>query len=94
MHPTNAIAIALGHQVRVGIEDSLWGPGYERMTSVEQIELCVDIASELGREVATAEEARATYKIGATHDSVDETLRELGMPPNCTPGQRGRPIRK
>ncbi len=92
--PTNAIAIAMGHHVRVGVEDNLWGPRYEPMTSVQQIEWCVDIAGKLGRDVATADEARAIYKIGVTYDSVEETLRELGMPPNRQPGQRGRPIRK
>jgi uncharacterized protein (DUF849 family) len=94
VHPTNAIAIALGHHVRVGVEDNLWSPHYEPMTSVQQIEWCVDIARKLGRDVATADEAREIYKIGVTYDSIDETLRELGMPPNRQPGQRGRPIRK
>jgi hypothetical protein len=90
MHPTNAIAIALGHHVRVGIEDNLWGPRYERMSTVQQIRWCVDIAERLGRDVATAQEARTLYRIGVTYDSVDETLRALGMPPNRQPGQRGR----
>jgi uncharacterized protein (DUF849 family) len=92
MHPTNAIAIAMGNHVRVGIEDNLWGPRYERMTSVQQIEWCVDIARKLGREVATPGEARALYKVGVMYDSVEQTLRELGMPPNRKPGQRGRPL--
>lgn len=94
MHPTNAIAIALGHHVRVGIEDNLWSPTYEKMTTVQQIEWCVKQARHLGRDIATADEARETYKIGTYYDSVDETLRELAMPPNRAPGQRGRPIRK
>jgi uncharacterized protein (DUF849 family) len=92
MHPTNAIAIAMGNHVRVGIEDNLWGPRYERMSSVQQIEWCVDVARKLGREIATTAEARALYKIGVMYDSVEETLRELGMPPNRRPGQRGRPL--
>jgi uncharacterized protein (DUF849 family) len=92
MHPTNAIAIAMGHHVRVGIEDNLYGPRYERMTSVQQIEWCVDMARRLGRDVASADEARAMYKLGVTYDSVETTLRELGMPPNRRPGQRGRPL--
>ncbi len=92
MHPTNAIAIALGHHVRVGIEDNLWGPRHERMSTVQQIEWCVAQARHLGRDVATAGEARETYRIGTYYDSVDETLRALGMPPNRLPGQRGRPI--
>ena len=92
MHPTNAIAIALGHHVRVGIEDNLWGPRYERMSTVQQIQWCVDIAYKLGRDVASADEARAIYRIGQTWGSVDETLRKLGWPPNRAPGQRGRPM--
>jgi len=92
MHPTNAIAIALGHHVRVGIEDNLWGPRYERMSTVQQIAWCVDIAARLGRDVASAKEARELYRIGVSYDSVDETLRALGMPPNRRPGERGRPI--
>ena len=62
--------------------------------SVEQIELCVDIARELGREVAAAEEARGMYKFGVAYGSDDVTMRELGMPPNRKPGHRGRPIRE
>jgi uncharacterized protein (DUF849 family) len=92
VYPTNAIAIALGHHVRVGVEDNLWGPRYERATSVEQIEWCVDIARKLGRDMATADEAREMCRIGVSYDSVDETLRELGMAPNRVPGQRGRPM--
>jgi uncharacterized protein (DUF849 family) len=92
VHPTNAIAIALGHHVRVGIEDNLWGPRYERMSTVQQIRWCVDIAERLGRDVANADEARAIYRIGETWNSVDETLRRLGWPPNRAPGQRGRPM--
>ncbi len=34
------------------------------------------------------------YRIGVMYDSVEETLRELGMPPNRQPGQRGRPVRR
>jgi uncharacterized protein (DUF849 family) len=94
MHPTNAIAIALGHHVRVGIEDNLWSPRFEKMSTVQQIEWCVQQARHLGRDIASADEARATYKLGTWYDSAEETLRELGMPPNRLPGQRGRPIRR
>ena len=93
-HPTNAIAIALGHHVRVGVEDNIWSPTYEKMTTVQQIEWCVKQARHLGRDIASADEARETYKIGVTYNSVDETLRELGWAPNRKPGQRGRPMWK
>ncbi|MNF29571.1 3-keto-5-aminohexanoate cleavage enzyme [compost metagenome] len=90
IYPTNAIAMAMGHHVRVGIEDCLTGPRYERMTSVQQIEWCVKQAQHLGRDVANADEARATMKIGQTYASTDETLKALGWAPNRKPGQRGQ----
>jgi uncharacterized protein (DUF849 family) len=95
MFASNTIAMAMGHHVRVGIEDNLWNPtGSARMTTVEQIEWTVDIARKLGREIATGDEARETLKIGTYYNSIDETLRELGLPPNRQPGQRGCTIRK
>lgn len=94
MHPTNAISIALGNHVRVGNEDNIWSPRKQRMTTVQQIDWCVQQAEHLGRDVASAVEARAIYKIGTMYDSAEETLRELGMQPNRTPGQRGFPVRK
>ncbi|QEZ45819.1 3-keto-5-aminohexanoate cleavage protein [Cupriavidus oxalaticus] len=87
--PMNAMAIALGLHVRVGIEDNLWGRKGERMTSVQQIEQTVRLARELGRDVANGKEARRIYKIDEWYDSADETIRQLGMAPNRNPGQRG-----
>lgn len=76
--PFNAIAIALGLHVRVGIEDNLWSRKGERMTSVQQVEQMVRIANELHRDVATGPEAKAIYQIGTFYQSTDETLRKLG----------------
>ena len=87
--PMNAIAIALGLHVRVGIEDNLWGRKGERMTSVQQIEQAVRQARELGREVATGKQAKQIYKLGEWYGSADETLAQLGMAPNRKPGQVG-----
>jgi len=87
--PTMAMAIAMGLHVRVGIEDNLWRRKGEKFTSVQQIEQVVRIARELGRDVATADDARRIMKIGTWYDSVDETLRNLGMTPNRKAGQRG-----
>jgi uncharacterized protein (DUF849 family) len=84
-----AMAIALGIHVRVGIEDNLWRRKGERMTSVQQIEQMVRIAKELGRKVATADEARQILKIGTWYNSADETLAALGLPPNRKEGQLG-----
>jgi hypothetical protein len=44
---------------------------------------------EPGRKVATAQEARKLMKIGVWYDSVDETLQNLGMPPNREGGEPG-----
>lgn len=44
---------------------------------------------ELGREVASADEARRILKIGTWYNSVEETLDALGLPPNRKGGQMG-----
>jgi uncharacterized protein (DUF849 family) len=80
----SAMAIVLGQHVRVGNEDNLWGADRKRATSVKQIEGAVRLAKEFGRKVATADEARKIMKVGVWYDSVDETLRHLGLPPNPT----------
>src|SRR5271156_184183 len=80
----SAMAIVLGQHVRVGNEDNLWGPDKKRRTTVQQIEGAVRICREFGRKVATADEERKIMKVGVWCDSVDETLRHLGLPPNPT----------
>jgi uncharacterized protein (DUF849 family) len=83
--PMNTMAIALGLHVRVGIEDTLFGPNGQRMTSVQQVEQMVRIARELNREVATGDEARRIYQIGTQYTGTDETLARLGMAPSAKP---------
>lgn len=87
--PMNAMAIAMGLHVRVGIEDNLWGRKGERMTSVQQIEQTVRLARELGRDIATGAEAKHIYQIGQSYSDTDETIARLGMAPNRQPGRRG-----
>jgi len=91
--PLGTMAIAMGLHVRVGIEDNLWRRPGERITSVQQVEQMVRIARELGRDVATGQDARRIYRIGTHWTNVDETLENLGMTPNRVHGQRGTPIR-
>ena len=91
--PINTIAIALGMHVRCGIEDTLYGRKGEFMSSVAQIEQLVRISKELGREIASATEAREIYRIGQQYQGADETLAKLGMAPNRSPGQRAVPLR-
>jgi uncharacterized protein (DUF849 family) len=87
--PYAAMAVALGIHIRVGIEDNIWRRKGERMTSVQQVEQVVRIAKELGRKVATGDEARQILKIGTWYNSPDETLANLGLPPNRKDGQLG-----
>lgn len=87
--PLSAMALVLGQHIRVGNEDNLWGVDKTRRTSVQQVEGVVRLCREFGRKVATAEEARAQMKIGTWYDSVDETLQNLGLPPNRTDGKPG-----
>lgn len=56
----NAAAILMGGHVRVGIEDSIYYhyPNRELATNVKLVERIVRIARELGREIATPDEAR------------------------------------
>ncbi len=85
----NAMFLVLGHHCRVGNEDNLWGADRKRATSVKQVEGVVRVAREFGREVATAEEARKIMKVGVWYDSIDETLRNLALPPNREAGNLG-----
>jgi len=87
-----AMGVCLGLHVRVGIEDNLWKRKGERFTSVQQVEQMVRIARELGRDVASGDEAKRIYKIGTYYASADEALAQLGWPPNRRPGQRGFPV--
>jgi uncharacterized protein (DUF849 family) len=90
--PVNAMAIAMGLHVRVGIEDNLWGRKGERMTSVQQVEQIARLSRELYREIATGEEARRIYQIGTHYETADETLSKLGYAPKRRPGERGVPM--
>ncbi|MFO1104675.1 MAG: 3-keto-5-aminohexanoate cleavage protein [Amaricoccus sp.] len=87
--PISAMAIVLGQHVRVGNEDNLWGPDKTRRTTVQQIEGAVRICREFGRKVATAKEAREIMKVGVWYDSVEETLQNLGLPPQRNDGHPG-----
>jgi hypothetical protein len=59
------------------------------MGTVRQIEKLVRIAGELGRPIATPEQAREIHKIGTWYKTVEETLFNIGLPPNRQAGQRG-----
>jgi uncharacterized protein (DUF849 family) len=92
--PLNAMAIAMGLHVRVGIEDNLWSRKGERMTSVRQVEQMVRLAREFHRDVATGKQARQIYKIGEHYRGADETLAAIGYAPNRRRGERGATLRR
>ena len=55
-----AMAAAMGGNVRVGLEDSLWiGPGKLAETNAQQVRAARQVIEGLGLEVATPDEARA-----------------------------------
>ncbi|MDJ0388884.1 3-keto-5-aminohexanoate cleavage protein [Roseomonas sp. E05] len=57
--PIAAMAAAMGGNVRVGLEDSLWaGPGKLAESNAEQVRLARQVIEGLGLEVATPDEAR------------------------------------
>jgi hypothetical protein len=83
VYPISAMCIALGQHVRAGIEENLWGPVKgQKYTTVEMTRKMVRIAEELGRPIATPKETRQILKLGTWYDTPDETLFNLGLPPN------------
>ena len=57
-------AIALGGNVRVGMEDSLWsGPGKLATSNAEQVKLARQMIEALGLEIATPEDAREILEL-------------------------------
>ena len=83
------LATVLGVHVRVGIEDNIWDMHKKRWPTVKQVEWAVKQSEQFGRKVATAEEARKIMKIGVWYETVEETLRNLALPPNRAQGQQG-----
>ena len=57
--PLTTVCIALGQRTPAGIEENLWDTTKgKRLTSVQMIEKHVRMANELGRKIATGDEAR------------------------------------
>jgi uncharacterized protein (DUF849 family) len=62
--PIAAIAAAMGGNVRVGLEDSLWlGPGQLATSNAEQVGKARQIIEGLGLELATPDDARAMLEL-------------------------------
>ena len=59
-----AMAVAMGGNVRVGLEDSLWaGPGKLAESNAEQVRIARGIIEGLGLQVATPDEAREVLEL-------------------------------
>ncbi|MFX1677309.1 3-keto-5-aminohexanoate cleavage protein [Paraburkholderia sp. A2WS-5] len=91
--PFNMMAMSMGLHPRCGIEDTIIDQHGKRFTSMQQIEQCVRVARELGREIATGKEAREIYRIGVQYETIDETLAANGMTPNRKAGLTDRQLR-
>ena len=62
--PIAAMAAAMGGNVRVGLEDSLWiGPGQLAESSAQQVRAARQIVEGLGLGIATPDEARETLSL-------------------------------
>ena len=82
-YPVSAMMIALGQHTRAGIEDNLWDTTKGKPAStLQMIEWQASIAQKLGRAIATVEQAHQMLKIGVWYKSADETLANIGLPPN------------
>jgi len=62
--PMTTMAIIMGGHVRVGLEDNIYlSKGVPAKSNAELVEKVVRIAGELGREIATPEEAREIFHL-------------------------------
>ena len=69
--PIAAQSVALGGNVRVGLEDSLWiGPGKLAESNAQQVRAARQVIEGLGLEVATPDEAREMLQLKG-RDSVN-----------------------
>ena len=89
--PLASFCITLGQHVRVGIEENLWGPKKDgkRMTTVQMVEKTVRMARELGRDIATAEQAHQILKTGTWYNTRRGDALQRGSaaePPGRTAG--------
>jgi 3-keto-5-aminohexanoate cleavage enzyme len=68
----NSMAITMGGHVRVGLEDNLWFDADRRepATNARLVERLVKLATLVGREIATPDEARAMIGISARRTAV------------------------
>ncbi len=64
--PLSTMVLAMGGNIRVGFEDNVYYEhGVLAVSNAQMVERAVRIARELGREIATAEEAREMMQVNA-----------------------------
>ncbi len=78
--PLSVAAIAMGGHVRVGLEDNLLLPDGSQASNPLLVEKIVRIAREIGREIATPEEARRILTLNPEHR--DRILNMVDGPQN------------
>ncbi len=62
--PIAAMAVSMGGNLRVGLEDSLWiGPGQLARSNADQVRMARQIVEGLGLDIATPDDARATLEL-------------------------------
>jgi uncharacterized protein (DUF849 family) len=62
--PIAAMAVSMGGNLRVGLEDSLWiGPGQLARSNADQVRMARQIVEGLGLEIATPDDARTTLEL-------------------------------
>jgi uncharacterized protein (DUF849 family) len=67
--PVAAMSVAMGGNLRVGLEDSLWlGPGTLAESNAAQVRKAREIVEALGLEVATADDARRILALKGRND--------------------------
>ena len=94
-YPISMMMIALGQHTRAGIEDNLWDTKKGvRASTMHMIEAQIKMAKLIGRPIATLEQTHKMLKIGVSYKSVDETLANLGLPPNREKGNMGFLVHK
>ena len=73
--PLATAAILMGGHVRVGLEDNLFMPDGSPASNLKLVEKVVKIAREIGREIATPDEARAILSLNLAYkDRVFEAI--------------------
>lgn len=75
--PLAAMAIAMGGHVRVGLEDNLFMPDGQPASNARLVEKVTAIARELGREIASPDEARAILSMNpAWKNRINDTIQK------------------